>query len=119
VNKSDKRKVDSLLPALKFLADDSPEVKKALLSQFTGLVSMISENFGEMGYQSICGTIFPLFDKLLYDPREDVRDKAIQVVAELRTVVKEDYKEHIMRLTLGMAHDENDKFRETAVKLLN
>lgn len=72
-----------------------------------------------MGYQNICGTIFPLFDKLLYDPREDVRDKAIQVVAELRTVVKEDFKEHIMRLTLNLAHDENDKLRESAVKLLN
>jgi hypothetical protein len=51
INKADKRKIDSLLPALKFLAEqNSPEVKKALLSQFVGLVTMISENFGEMGY---------------------------------------------------------------------
>lgn len=72
-----------------------------------------------MGYQQICGTVFPLLDSLLYDEKEDVRDRAIQVVAEIRTVVKEDWKEHVMRLALNLAHDEQDKLRESAIKLLN
>ena len=31
----------------------------------------------------------------------------------------EEIKEHIMKHTLEMAHDENEKLRESAVKLLN
>ena len=77
-NKKDKRQIDILLPALKELANDEfSDIKKALLNQFTPLVAMITENFGEMGYQSICGTVFPLLDNLLYDEKEDVRDRAI------------------------------------------
>ena len=119
-NRKDKRQIDIILPALKELADDEfPDVKKALLNQFTPLVAMVNENFGEMGYQSICGAVFPLLDKLLYDEKDDVRDRAIQVVAEIRTVVKEDWKEHVMRLALNLAHDDSDKLRESAIKLLN
>lgn len=77
-NKKDKRQIDILLPALKELANDEfADIKKALLNQFTPLVALIHENFGEMGYQSICGTVFPLLDSLLYDEKEDVRDRAI------------------------------------------
>mmetsp|Transcript_25041 Transcript_25041/g.33577 ORF Transcript_25041/g.33577 Transcript_25041/m.33577 type:complete len:197 (-) Transcript_25041:2333-2923(-) len=119
-NKKDKRQIDILLPALKELASDEfSDIKKALLNQFTPLVALITENFGEMGYQSICGTVFPLLDQLLYDEKEDVRDRAIQVVADIRTAVKEDWKEHVMRLALNLAHDEQDKLRESAIKLLN
>ena len=119
-NKKDKRQIDILVPALKQLAkDEYSEIKKALLNQFTPLVALIHENFGEMGYQSICGTVFPLLDSLLYDEKEDVRDRAIQVVAEIRAVVKEDWKEHVMRLALNLAHDDSEKQRESAIKLLN
>ena len=83
------------------------------------MVALVTENFGEMGYQSICSTVFPLINKLLYDDLKDVRDKAIEVVAEIRTVVKDDWKEHVMSYSLGMAHDENDQLRESAVELLN
>jgi len=48
-----------------------------------------------------------------------VRDRAIQVVADIRTVVKEDWKEHVMRLALNLAHDESEKLRESAIKLLH
>lgn len=66
------------------------------------------------------GAVFPLLDKLLYDPNEEIRDKAISVVGEMRKVIKEPEKEHIMKLTLDMAHEEkDDKLRESAVKLLN
>ena len=37
----------------------------------------------------------------------------------MRKVVKDNEKEHIMKLTLDLAHDENEKLRESAVKLLN
>ena len=50
-NKKDKRQIDILVPALKQLAkDEYSEIKKALLNQFTPLVALIHENFGEMGY---------------------------------------------------------------------
>ena len=49
--KKDKRQIDILLPALKELAkDEFADIKKALLNQFTPLVALIHENFGEMGY---------------------------------------------------------------------
>lgn len=77
-NKKDKRQIDNILPTLKELAnDDYADVKKALLNQFTPLVALVTENFGEMGYQSICGTVFPLLDKLMYDDKDEVRDRAI------------------------------------------
>ncbi len=37
----------------------------------------------------------------------------------MRKVVWEPEKEHIMKLTLDLAHDENEKLRESAVKLIN
>jgi hypothetical protein len=63
--------------------------------------------------------VFPLIDKLLYDPKDDVRDKAIHVLAEIRTIAKEEWKDNVLRLILCMAHDEKDNIKESAVKLLN
>lgn len=60
-----------------------------------------------------------MIEKLLYDKSDEIRDRAISIIAEIRNVVNEDEKEHVMRLTLGLAHDENEKLRESAVKLLN
>jgi HEAT repeat protein len=79
----------------------------------------VLENFGNDAYRKVCDAIFPLIEKLLYDKTEEIRDRAIQIVAEIRNVVNEDEKEHVMRLTLGLAHDDNEKLRESAVKLLN
>jgi HEAT repeat protein len=79
----------------------------------------VLENFGNDCYQKVCHAIFPLIEKLLYDKSDEIRDRAISIVAEIRNVVNEDEKEHVMRLTLGLAHDENEKLRESAVKLLN
>ena len=108
------------MPVLEYLSEDeAPEVRKALLNQFIGLVAMINENLGELGYQTICQTVFPLIDKLLYDEKEDVRDKAIYVLSEIRHIVKEDWKDNVLRLILCMAHDEKDNIKESAVKLLN
>jgi len=64
--------------------------------------------------------VFPILEKLINEPDEAVRDKAIEKVGEMRKVVEEPEKEHIMKLTLDMAHDEsNEKLRESAVKLIN
>ena len=44
----------------------------------------------------------------------------LKVLGEIRKVVKEKDKEHIMKLTMGLAHeDSSEKLRESAVKLLN
>ena len=95
------------MPILVHLSDDdNADVRKALLNQFIGLVCMIQENLGELGYQTICQTVFPLIDKLLYDATSEVRDKATHVLSEIRTIVKEDWKDHVLRLILRMAHDE-------------
>lgn len=65
-------------------------------------------------------TVFPILEKLMYDMDEQVRDKAIVVVGEMRKVVNDDEKERIMKLTLDLAHEEsNEKSRESAVKLIN
>lgn len=45
-------------------------------------------------------------DDLLYDPKEQVKDKAIDILLDIRTVVQNDDKEHIMKLTLKLAHDD-------------
>jgi hypothetical protein len=56
----------------------------------------------------------------MYDNDEQVRDKAVHVVGEMRKVVQDAEKESIMKLTLDLAHEEgNEKLRETAVKLIN
>ena len=56
----------------------------------------------------------------MYDNDEQVRDKSVIVVGEMRKVVEEPEKERIMKLTMDLAHEEtSDKLRESAVKLLN
>lgn len=76
-NKQERKYIDSLLPALDFLADDTLDVKKALLNQFIPLVSLVLENFGNDAYRKVCDAIFPLIEKLLYDKVEEIRDRAI------------------------------------------
>ena len=61
----------------------------------------------------------PILDKLLYSQNQEIREKAISIISDLRTVVQEPEKEEIMAVTLRMAHDENEYQRESAVKLLN
>jgi hypothetical protein len=63
--------------------------------------------------------MMPIIEKMLYSQTQDIRDKAISIIADLRTVVHENEKEMIMAVTLRMAQDENEYNREAAVKLLN
>ena len=118
--RTDRGVIDALMPGLQKLSEDNVEVKKALLNQLKPLTEQFTNKFGDEGYENVIKTAVPILDKLLYDNDETVRDKAIQVVGEMRKVVREAEKEHIMKLTLDLAHDEsNEKLRESAVKLLN
>jgi hypothetical protein len=63
--------------------------------------------------------IFRLLDDLLYDPAEVVRDRAIQKLLDIRNVVQNEDKEHIMNLTLKLAHDEEENNRVSALKIMN
>jgi len=60
-----------------------------------------------------------MLDELLYDPKEAVKDKAIKVLLDLRSVVQNDDKEYIMNLTLKLAHDPEAHNRTCALKILN
>lgn len=114
------RNFDALMPGLTLLSKDTPEVKKSLLNQLRPLTQLFTEKFGQAGYQEITKTVFPILEKLMYDNDEQVRDKSVVVVGEMRKVVEEPEKERIMKLTMDLAHDESsDKLRESAVKLIN
>lgn len=116
----DRRNYDTLMPGLTLLSKDQPEVKKSLLNQIKPLTQLFSEKFGLEGYNIITKTVFPILSDLMYDNDEQVRDKAVHVVGEMRKVVQDAEKESIMKLTLDLAHEEgNEKLRETAVKLIN
>jgi hypothetical protein len=63
--------------------------------------------------------VFPLLDGLLYDPNEIIRDKAIQILTDLRYVVQQKENDYIMNLTLKLAHDDQDINRISSLKIMN
>jgi len=63
--------------------------------------------------------VFPLLDGLLYDPNELIRDKAIQILTDLRHVVQQKENDYIMNLTLKLAHDDLDMNRISSLKIMN
>ena len=56
---------------------------------------------------------------MLYDPNEIIRDKAIQILTDLRYVVQQKENDYIMNLTLKLAHDEQDMNRISSLKIMN
>ena len=60
-----------------------------------------------------------MIDNLLYDPIELIRDKAIQVLTEIRNVVQQKENDYILNLTLKLAHDEIEVNRISALKIMN
>lgn len=64
-------------------------------------------------------TIIPLLDALLYDQKEQIRDKAIAILVDIRNVVQQKENDHILNLTLKLAHDDNENARVSALKILN
>lgn len=91
----------------------------ALLDQFIPLITFIREQNGLEGYDKTVKSIFPLLDEMLYDSREQVRDKAIQTLTEIRNVVQQKENDHIMNLTLKLAHDDNEQNKVSSLKILN
>lgn len=63
------------------------DIRKALLDQFIPLITYNKEQLGQEGYEKTVATIFPILDGMLYDPKEVVRDKAIQILVDIRHVV--------------------------------
>jgi len=60
-----------------------------------------------------------MLDELLYDAKEAVKDRAILKLLEIRNVVQNEDKEHILKLTLKLAHDDDDLNRISALKIMN
>lgn len=60
-----------------------------------------------------------MIDDLLYEPKEIVKEKAIKILLDIRSVVQNDDKESVMNLTLKLAHDSDEGNRISALKILN
>jgi hypothetical protein len=60
-----------------------------------------------------------MIDDLLYEPKETVKEKAIKILLDIRSVVQNDDKESVMNLTLKLAHDADEGNRISALKILN
>ncbi len=56
---------------------------------------------------------------MLYDSKEQARDKAIQVLLDIRNVVQEKDNDFVMNLTLKLAHDDFEHNRMSSLKILN
>jgi len=48
-----------------------------------------------------------------------VKEKAIKILLDIRSVVQNDDKEYVMNLTLKLAHDQDEGNRISALKILN
>lgn len=88
-NKIDKKFLtDGLLPNLEILAGETNlDLRRALLDQFIPLITYIREQCGQEGYDRTVVALFPILDEMLYDQREQVRDKSIQILIEIRNHV--------------------------------
>jgi hypothetical protein len=89
------------------------------LDQFIPLIIYNKEQLGQEGYDQTVMAIFPLLDSMLYDQREPLRDKAIEILIEIRNVVQQKENDHILNLTLKLAHDDNENNRMSSIKMLN
>ena len=111
--------VEGLVMSLYILARESSDIKVALLDQFIPLIQLVQEKCTQSEQEVAAKEIFKMLDELLYDKSEAVRDRAIKILLDIRTVVQNDDKDHIMRLTLRLAHDADDQNRISALKILN
>ena len=112
--------IEGLLPNLEILTKEKlPDTKMALIDQFIPIINYIGDQCGQDGYQEACLAVFPLLDGLLYDPNELIRDKAIQILTDLRYVVQQKENDYIMNITLKLAHDDLDMNRISSLKIMN
>lgn len=119
-NQIDKRYlVDGLIMSLHILAKETPEIKLALLDQFLPLMQLVQEKRPAQEQVRAAQEVLRLIDDLLYDPKEAVKEKAIKMLLDIRSVVQPDDKESVMKLTLKLAHDADENNRISALKILN
>lgn len=119
-NKIEKRfLVDGLVMSLHILTGEIAKIKIALLDQFIPLIQLVQEKCTQAEQDKAANEIFRMLDELLYDKNEQVKDKAIDILLDIRTVVQNDDKEHIMKLTLRLAHDTDYMNKVSALKILN
>ena len=105
--------------SLKILAQESADIKIALLDQFIPLTQLVQEKCNHQQQDQAAKEIFRLLDELLYDQKENVKERAIKILLDIRSVVQNDDKEFIMKLTLKLAHDSDEGNRISALKILN
>ena len=79
--------VDGLVMSLSLLAKEGPDIKLALLDQFIPLAQLVKEKCSQAEQDQAAKEIFKLIDELLYDPKENVREKAIKILLDIRNVV--------------------------------
>ena len=60
-----------------------------------------------------------MLDEMLYDTRDVVRDKSIQILTDIRIVVSQKENDYIMNLTLKLAHDDNEQNKVSSLRILN
>ena len=119
-NTLDKRHlVDGLVMSLASLAQESADIKVALLDQFIPLIQLVQEKCTQAEQEKAASEIFRLIDILLYDPKDNVREKAIEILQDIKNTVQNDDKEYIMKLTLKLAHDNDETNKISALKILN
>lgn len=119
-NKIEKRfLVDGLVMSLHILTGEISKIKIALLDQFIPLIQLVQEKCTQMEQDKAANEIFRMLDELLYDKNEMVKDKAIDILLDIRNYVQNDDKEHIMKLTLRLAHDTDYMNKVSALKILN
>ena len=87
-NKIEKRfLVDGLVMSLHILAKESSDIKIALLDQFIPLIQLVQEKCTQLEQEQAAKEIFKMIDDLLYEPKEVVKEKAIKILLDIRSVV--------------------------------
>lgn len=79
--------VEGLVMSLNILAKQSSDIKVALLDQFIPLTQLIQEKCSQEEQDAAAKEIFRMLDELLYDPKEVVKDKAIRILLDIRSVI--------------------------------
>lgn len=102
------------------IQEDNDEIKRALLTQITPLVTLLKSR-GEAGYQEIIDIIVPTVSHLINSVNYDIKDEAGQELAKIAPLLNEDDRgKHLLTVVLGMAHDDdNEENRMIAVRLLS
>ena len=73
--------------SLQKLAQKGTDIKVDLLDKFIPLIQLVQEKITQIEQDKAAGEIFRLIDELLYDTKDKVREKAIEILQNIRQVV--------------------------------